>query len=82
MKNAVVSYEDDRRRKIYKEIAKAAVAIWGRDNAKGKLRTYVNHLFLQDIDVEMLPIDELAWLRRCLQEQVPSSKKYALDDFF
>ena len=77
-----LQYNEVRRKELYRDIAKTAVAIWGRDKAKEELGFYVSHLFQAQVACEDLEIDELNWLLRSLKDRVPAKSRILLEDFF
>lgn len=74
--------EDERRKELYREIAKCAVAIWGKDDAKERLEWYVMQLFQAEITVDDLDLDTLTWLKNSLKGKVPEERQIILEDFF
>ena len=74
--------EEERRKELYRDIAKAAIAIWGKEDGKTELEFYVKQLFQADITVDDLDLDALSWLKRNLNAKVPDEKRVLLEDFF
>jgi len=74
--------EEERRKELYRDIAKAAIAIWGRENGREELDFYVKQLFQADVTVDDLDLDTLGWLKTTLERKVPDEKRILLEDFF
>jgi len=74
--------EDERRRELYRDIAKTAILIWGQDEAREQLEWFVKQLLQADVSADDLDNDTLAWVLSCLKDKVPESKKFVLEDFF